>query len=91
MKTIIFGAFALAFAVPAVAQSVPLVHPSLNAQGQHQHDPKTGDKQHANHEQHCKDMMAKMHKDMKHDDHGKADGAKPAASGGSQDHSGHAH
>ena len=91
MKTIIFGAFALAFAVPAVAQSVPPVHPSLNAQGQHQHDPKAGGKAHADHEKHCKDMMAKMHKDMKHEGHGKAGDAKPAASGGAQDHSGHAH
>ena len=90
MKTIIFGAFALAFAVPAVAQSASPVHPSLNAQGQHQHDPKAGGKEHADHEKHCKDMMAKMHKDMKHDGH-KAGDAKPAASSGSQDHSDHAH
>lgn len=90
MKMLI-GAIALVLAVPAMAQSVPPVHPSLNAQSPHQHDQKAEGKEHANHEQHCKDMMAKMHKDMKHDGHGKTADAKPAASAGSQDHSGHAH
>ncbi|WP_118858322.1 hypothetical protein [Sphingomonas mesophila] len=95
MKTIIIGAFALAFAVPAVAQTAPTADPHAgHTQGQTA-APQT--QQHQDHAQH----MAAMHKDMaamhKHcqemmKQHGKDRGAKPGtapASKSHEDHKGH--
>jgi type IV secretory pathway VirB6-like protein len=88
MKTIIFGAFALAFAVPAAAQTTPAADPHAG-HAQHQAAGKQGQQ----HQDHAK-QMAEMHKHcqemMKH--HGKMDhGARPSAPGAAAagDHAGH--
>ena len=77
MKTIIFGAFALALAVPAAAQTTPAADPHA---GHAQHQAAAG-QQGQQHQDHAK-KMEEMHKQcqemMKH--HGKMDhGAKPGA------------
>ena len=76
MKTIIFGAMALALAVPAAAQTAPATDPHAG-HAQHQAAGQQGQK-HQDHAQnmeemhkHCQEMMTQ---------HGKMDqGAKPGA------------
>lgn len=102
MKTIIISAFALAFAVPALAQTAPAVDPHAgHAQGQ-------AAAQGQQHKDHAMPMdMAAMHKDMAamHKDmaamhkhcqemmkhHGKDHGAKSgkSAAPAAQGHEGH--
>lgn len=65
MKTIIIGAFALAFAVPAVAQTAPAADPHAG----HAQAPAAAPhgQQHQDHAKHMAAMhkdMAAMHKDM---------------------------
>jgi hypothetical protein len=80
MKTIIFGAFALALAVPAAAQTAPATDPHADHA---QHQAAAAGQQGQQHQDHAKNME-EMHKHcqemMKH--HGKMDhGAKPGATG----------
>jgi hypothetical protein len=80
MKTIIFGALALAFAVPAAAQTAAPAADPHAGHAQHQAADPKGGQQHLDHAK----QMAEMHKHcqemMKH--HGKRDhGAKPGATG----------
>lgn len=65
MKTIIIGAFALAFAGPAMAQTAPAANPHVG-HAQDQAAPPQG-QQHQDHAKHMAAMptsMAAMHKDM---------------------------
>lgn len=86
MKTIIIGAFALAFAVPATAQTAPAADPhgghaqpqSAAAQGQ----------QHQDHAKHMEEMHKRCQEMMKH--HGKDHGAKSGSKAPAADaHEGH--
>ena len=76
MKTIIFGALALAFAVPASAQTAPAADPHAG-HAQHQAAGQKG-QQHQDHAKHMEEMHKHCQEMMKH--HGKMDhGSKPAA------------
>ena len=88
MKTIIFGAFALAIAVPASAQTAPAADPHAG-HAQHQAAGHQGH-QHQDHAKHVEEMHKHCQEMMKH--HGKMDhDAKPAATGApaASGHSGH--
>ena len=88
MKTIIFGAFALAIAVPVSAQTAPAADPHAG-HAQHQAAGHQGD-QHQDHAKHVEEMHKHCQEMMKH--HGKMDhDAKPAATNApaANGHSGH--
>lgn len=85
----IFGALALALAVPAAAQSAPAGAPDPHAQHKGMDHSKHGQGKHD-----CKDCCEKMKsKDGKMECMGKKGEATSAApaSGGHEAHSGHAH
>ena len=82
MKTIIFGAFALALAVPAAAQTAPAANPHAQHQG-------VDHSQHHQGEHDCKECCEKMKgKEGKMECMDKRSDAKPA-SGDSSTHQGH--
>lgn len=72
MKKIIFGAFALAFAVPAASQTAPATDP-IAAHTQHQGAAQQGE-QHQDHAKNMEEMHKQCQEMMKH--HGKDHGAK---------------
>ena len=77
MKTFIFGAFALALAVPAAAQTTPATDPHAG-HGQHQAASGQQGQQHQDHAKKMEEMHKHCQEMMKH--HGKMDhGAKPGA------------
>ena len=77
MKTIIFGAFALALAVPAAAQTAPATDPHAG-HAQHQAAAAQKGQQHQDHAKNMEEMHKHCQEMMKH--HGKMDlGAKPGA------------
>lgn len=88
MKTIFLGAFALALAVPAAAQTAPAADPHA-AHAQHQASAQKG-QQHEGHAKNMEDMHKHCQEMMKQ--HGKMDhGAKPGATSApaSGGHAGH--
>lgn len=86
MKTIIFGAFALALAVPAAAQTTPATDPHAG-HGQQQPSAKQG-QQHQDHAKHMEEMHKHCQEMMKH--HGKGHDAKPGTTPPAADnHEGH--
>ena len=90
MKSIIFGAFALALAVPAAAQSAPAADPHAE-HAQHQAAGQQG-QQHQDHAKNMEEMHKKCEEMMKH--HAKMDhGAKSSETGANSagGHDGHAH
>lgn len=72
MKKIVFGAFALAFAVPAASQTAPATDPHAG-HAQHQGAAQQGE-QHQDHGKHMEEMQKHCQEMMKH--HGKDHGAK---------------